>query len=113
MKGKKSNLVYSTDSETLRKILEQNEKDSVAEDFPPEKQSVHIFLQTKGRKGKKVTVASGFKHAPDKMKLLAKELKQACGAGGTVKNDVIEIQGDKRRQVAQFLLQRNYRVKGA
>ena len=113
MKEKSSKLVYSTDPKTREKIKTNKDEQAVVRDAPVEKQTIHVFFQTKGRKGKKVTLASGFVHSPDKLKKLARELKQHCGAGGTVKDETIEIQGDKRKQVAQFLLQQGYRIKGA
>ncbi|NOZ61844.1 MAG: translation initiation factor [Calditrichaeota bacterium] len=112
MKEKPSKLVYSTDRKAQEQIKAEKKQQPPVKDAPAEKQTIHISLQTKGRKGKKVTVASGFVHSAENLKQLARELKQACGAGGTVKDDVIEIQGDKRQQVAQFLLQRGYRIRG-
>ncbi|OQX84254.1 hypothetical protein B6D60_09645 [candidate division KSB1 bacterium 4484_87] len=113
MKKKSSKLVYSTDPKTREQIKAEKDDQSAILDVVAEKQTIHVFFQTKGRKGKKVTLASGFVHSPDKLKKLARELKQHCGTGGTVKDDTIEIQGDKRKQVAQFLLQQGYRIKGA
>ncbi len=71
---------------------------------------VRIFLDTKGRKGKTVTVISGLQHNPATMDEIARTLKQHCGAGGSVKNGTIEIQGDQRERVAQKLRAMNYHL---
>lgn len=72
---------------------------------------VRISRQTKGRKGKGVTLINGLPLAPSELKTMAKQLKQKCGTGGTVKSDVIEIQGDHRRQLKDFLTEQGYTVK--
>ncbi len=71
---------------------------------------VKVWLDTQGRKGKSVTVVSGLQHNPDAMEDIARMLKQHCGAGGTVKDRNIEIQGDQRDRVKDKLRQLNYRV---
>lgn len=73
--------------------------------------SVKIFLDTKNRKGKSVTIISGLQHNPATMEEIAKILKQHCGAGGTVKNGEIEIQGDQRERVTEKMRMMNYVVK--
>jgi translation initiation factor 1 len=71
---------------------------------------VKVWLDTQGRKGKVVTVVSGLMHNPDTMEDIARMLKQHCGAGGTVKNRNIEIQGDQRKRVGEKLKELNYVV---
>ncbi|HEY6953180.1 MAG TPA: translation initiation factor [Bacteroidota bacterium] len=71
---------------------------------------VRIRLDTQGRKGKTVTVVSGLMHNPDTMEDIARLLKQHCGAGGTVKERNIEIQGDQRKKVGEKLKELNYVV---
>jgi translation initiation factor 1 len=73
--------------------------------------TVRVLLDTKGRKGKKVTLVSGLQHNPKTMDEIARILKQHCGAGGTVKDGNIEIQGDNRDVVADKLREMNYIVK--
>lgn len=70
---------------------------------------VDILRQTAGRGGKTVTVVKNFVGIglPEKEKL-AKEMQKACGVGGTVKEGRIEIQGDKRQEVASILLQAGF-----
>jgi translation initiation factor 1 len=71
---------------------------------------VDIIRQTAGRGGKTVTVVKGFVGIglPEKEQL-AKAMQKACGTGGTVKNGQIEIQGDKRAEVARILVEANFR----
>ncbi|MFA5833242.1 MAG: translation initiation factor [Bacteroidota bacterium] len=73
--------------------------------------TLRVTLETAGRKGKSVTVISGLQHNPDTMEEIARILKQHCGAGGTVKNGTIEIQGDQRENVSKKLRQMDYVVK--
>ena len=74
---------------------------------------VRIQRETKGRKGKGVTLVMGVLLAPTELKALAKELKQKCGVGGAVKDGVIEIQGDVREQLFEEMKQRGFTVKKA
>jgi len=71
---------------------------------------VDIIRQTAGRGGKTVTVVKGFVGIglPEKEQL-AKAMQRACGTGGTVKEGQIEIQGDKREEVARILTEANFR----
>lgn len=72
--------------------------------------SLHIVLDTKGRKGKIVTIIAGLQHNPATMEEIARILKQYCGAGGTVKDGNIEIQGDQRTRVSEKLRKMNYLI---
>jgi translation initiation factor 1 len=71
---------------------------------------VDIIRQKAGRGGKTVTVVTNFTGIglPEKMQL-AKEMQKSCGCGGTVKEGRIEIQGDKREEVARILTQAGFR----
>jgi translation initiation factor 1 len=73
--------------------------------------TVHVSLDTQGRKGKVVTLVSGLQHNPSTMDEIARSLKQFCGTGGTVKEGKIELQGDQRVRAAGKLKEMNYRVK--
>jgi translation initiation factor 1 len=72
---------------------------------------VRISRETKGRKGKGVTLITGIPIHPDELLALAKEFKQVCGSGGTVKAGVIEIQGDHRKTLFDLIVEKGYRVK--
>ncbi len=74
---------------------------------------VRIQRETKGRKGKGVTLITGVPLRGDELKILAKQLKQKCGTGGTVKDGLIEIQGDHRDLLLQELQDRGWQVKKA
>ena len=72
---------------------------------------VRIGRETKGRKGKGVTVISGVPLDQSDLQELSKELKKRCGSGGTVKDGVIEIQGDHRDQLFEEMQKRGWLVK--
>ncbi len=72
---------------------------------------VRVGRETKGRKGKGVTVITGLPLHDDGLRQLARELKQRCGTGGTAKNGVIEIQGDHRDVLVDELAKRGYEPK--
>lgn len=72
---------------------------------------VRVGRETKGRKGGGVTVISGLALPQAELKALASQLKKLCGTGGTVKEGVIEIQGDHREPLMAFLSQLGQRVK--
>ncbi|HEB31919.1 MAG TPA: translation initiation factor Sui1 [Spirochaetes bacterium] len=72
---------------------------------------VRICRETKGRRGKGVTVITGVSLDYDGVRKLAKQFKQKCGSGGTVKEGVIEIQGDHRDRLVEELKNLGYTVK--
>ncbi|MCK9503159.1 MAG: stress response translation initiation inhibitor YciH [Porticoccaceae bacterium] len=102
--SKNSRLVYSTASGRI------NDKAPAA--APPQGDGiVRIRRETSGRKGKGVTTITGVPLEEKPLNELAKELKQLCGTGGTVKNFVIEIQGDHREKLRDALTRKGYTVK--
>jgi translation initiation factor 1 len=74
---------------------------------------VRVRREKKGRKGKTVTTLSGIPLAEADLKELAKELKRRCGGGGSVKNGIIEIQGDHCDVLVEELEKRDFKVKRA
>jgi translation initiation factor 1 len=74
---------------------------------------VRVSRETKGRAGKGVTLVKGLALDPAALTQLAKQLKAACGCGGTVKDGVIEIQGDHVERVIEWLKQAGRTVKRA
>jgi translation initiation factor 1 len=69
-----------------------------------------VERSTKGRKGKGVTLIRGIPLEGTFLKEFAKKLKQKCGTGGTVKNGVIEIQGDRRDLLVEYLKTLGYKA---
>lgn len=80
-------------------------------DLPPQKQDLRVQLSRKGRKGKSVTVVTGFQSSPDTLKALLKKIKSQCGTGGAVKEDNLEIQGDFRDKILELLRKEGYKAK--
>lgn len=74
---------------------------------------VRVSRETKGRKGKGVTLVTGIPLAEKELKALAKVLKARCGTGGTVKEGVVEIQGDQRDVLVPLLREKGWTVKKA
>jgi len=72
---------------------------------------VRVSRQTKGRKGSGVCLITGLFLPEAELKKLAKQLKKKCGAGGAVKNGVIEIQGDHREALVDALIAMGYKAK--
>lgn len=74
---------------------------------------VRVMRETKGRKGKGVTLITGVPLDNEGLKKLAKSLKQKCGSGGSLKNGVIEIQGAHNDVLEKELGKLGYKVKRA
>jgi translation initiation factor 1 len=72
---------------------------------------VRVRRETQGRGGKTVTTVSGVGLASDELLALASDLKRRCGTGGSVKDYVIEIQGDHREAIVAELEKRGFTVK--
>ncbi len=110
-------LVYSDDlGSTCPKCGQRLQKcrcDNSGGKQVPKDGIVRIHRETKGRKGKGVTLISGIPLVEDELKALAKALKQKCGTGGTIKNGVIEIQGDHRDLLLGLLKEKGWQVKKA
>ena len=72
---------------------------------------VRIQRESKGRKGKTVTIVRGLPLDENELKELLKEIKKLCGSGGAVKDFALEIQGDHRQKVQEELQKHGYKVK--
>lgn len=107
--------VYSTEQGQICPACDQpiNDCQCNAEKIPEGDGVVRLKRESKGRKGKGVTLIEGVLLAPSDLKKLAKELKNKCGTGGTVKDGVIEIQGDQRDLLMTVLTDKGFKVKKA
>ena len=105
MKHKSDNngTVYSTNPNF---VFDYGEEEVVT--LEPAKQNLRIMLDKKQRGGKKVTLITGFQGSDFDLAVLGKELKSACGVGGSVKDGEILLQGDFREKVLALLLQKGY-----
>lgn len=81
------------------------------QELPPNQQNVRIQATRAGRKGKTVTVITGFQTKPEVLNGLLKQLKTQCGTGGTVKDNEIEIQGDHKQKILEILVKLGYKAK--
>jgi len=115
MKNSSSSLVYSSESGRIcpkcTKPISRCICRKQATTAPVGDGVVRVGRETKGRKGKGVTLINGVPLPPDELKKLAKELKQKCGTGGTLKDGVIEIQGDHRDVLIELLKAKGWTVK--
>ena len=116
-KDKISGLVYSTDQGRMCPVC-GNPADLCAckeesENIPGSDGIVRVGRETKGRKGKAVTLIRGVPLSLAELKRLARELKARCGCGGTVKDGVIEIQGDHRDKLIEVLESKGWSVKSS
>lgn len=80
-------------------------------DLPPQQQNIRIQATRAGRKGKTVTVITGFQHKPETLTQLLKQLKAQCGSGGTVKDNTLEIQGEHKQKLLEVLTKLGYKTK--
>lgn len=101
-------LVYSTDPAVRLAAQTPAPAPEVRSTGPA---TVRLSYETKGRKGKGATILRDAPLAPVDLLLLGKALRQACGSGGTVKDGVIEIQGDHRDRVTAALEPRHWIIK--
>ena len=98
---------------TCRKPIAQCVCKRAAVVLPPSDGIVRVSRDTKGRGGKAVTLVRGLPLAADALDALGKQLKAACGSGGTVKDGVVEVQGDHCDKVIALLQAQGYKVKRA
>ena len=103
----KNKLVYQEFGQLEHSTTSEN---SISE-LPPSQQNLRVQASRAGRKGKTVTIITGFQCSPQTLAKLLKQLKTKCGSGGTIKDNIIEIQGDRRQQLLQILTQLGYKAK--
>ena len=99
--------VYSTNPD----FQYENGDDDEQETIIPQQQNLKVSLDRKKRKGKSVTLVTGFIGANNDLKDLGKLLKLKCGVGGTVKDGEIMVQGDFCVKIIEILKKENFKVK--
>ena len=96
--------VFSTDPNFKFNSAEEH----VEETLSPQQQKIRVWLDSKQRAGKVVTLLTGFVGTEDDLQELGKKLKNYCGTGGSAKDNEVIIQGDQREKVLQWLLKNGY-----
>lgn len=96
-----------------RRVLAECVCKAVAKVVPGGDGVARVARETKGRGGKSVTLVKGLALDPVALALLGKQLRTACGSGGTVKDGVIEIQGEHCDRVIDALKKHGYSAKRA
>lgn len=99
-------LLYSTNKDFFNDF---EAEDSTMETLAKDKQKLRVALDSKQRAGKIVTVISGFVGTIEDQESLGKLLKTKCGAGGSVKEGLIIIQGDYKTKIISWLLEWGYK----
>lgn len=102
-------LVYSTGKETMASLLEGITLSSEEETLAPGEQRLHVHMERKGRKGKTVTLITGFVGRSSDLEKLSKKLKAKCGIGGSVKEGEVILQGEVVERVATLLREMGYK----
>jgi translation initiation factor 1 len=105
-KSKNNRVVYSTNPD-FEEAFENEEQETLE----PSKQLLEVHLDKKNRGGKMAVVVKNFVGTEEDLKELGKMLKAACGVGGSVKDQEVIIQGDKREKVMEVLNKKGYKTK--
>lgn len=103
-----SRTVWSSEQGDVRK---QTPQPAQTASPPPQQQTVYLHRESKGRGGGAVTLLKGLNLPEAELAALCKRIKQTCGTGGTVKNGMIEIQGEQREKIAAILGKLGYKTK--
>ena len=101
-------MVYSTGKETMASLLEGLSLRDEEETLPKEDQELRVRIERKGRKGKTVTLITGFVGQTADLEELGKELKAKCGIGGSVKEGEVILQGELVERVVALLREMGY-----
>ena len=111
--GSRGGLVYSTDSGRMCPACRLPVAACICgqKAAPAGDGLVRVSRETKGRAGKGVTLVKGLPLDAAALAQTAKQLKAACGSGGTVKDGVVEVQGDHGKKVIELLQKQGWIVK--
>ncbi|MCE7068795.1 MULTISPECIES: translation initiation factor [unclassified Dyadobacter] len=107
-KKNRTGVIYSTNPDFEYNDSGADEPDTL----PAAQQDLRIWLDRKGG-GKVITIIKGFIGTNADMEALGKQLKALCGSGGTVKDQEVQIQGDHRDKVINWLVGKGYKAKKA
>ncbi len=102
--------VYSTNSDFMKELENQNSVD-INETLVPQKQKLKVFLDTKIKPGKKITIIDNFIGSTKDLEILSKKLKTQFGVGGSIQENQIWLQGDLVTKVKEWLSKNEYGLK--
>lgn len=108
MSNNNNRTVWSSEDGDQRK---KNQTVTHIRSLPPQQQTAYLHRESGGRGGKVVSIVKNLVLTEEDLKTLAKKLKQECGTGGTVKDGMIEIQGEHRQRMADVLQKLGYKTK--
>lgn len=107
MKKSKKNVVYSTNPDFNYEHNSEGDQETLSNG----NQQLRIYPDKKNRKGKTVTIITGFVGSSEDLKSLEKKLKSMCGSGGTVKDGDILLQGNFIKKVSEYFDKEGYKYK--
>lgn len=105
---KRDGVVYSTDP-TFSYTKEKHQSNA---SLPVHKQRLRVYIERNHRQGKEVTIVKNFIGTSADADALCRRLKVHCGAGGSVKDGEIIVQGDQRQKVLSYLQREGFEAKG-
>ena len=115
-KSEENEVVYSIDGSGKNLINKKGKKEKKSKqnipEINPSETCLKLRIEKKGRGGKAVTVIYELPDNPPYFKKLLKDLKNFCGTGGSQKESTLEIQGDQREKVRDFLTKKGFKIKG-
>jgi translation initiation factor 1 len=104
-------MAKDTNKIAYREFGEEEPANDDTPELPPNQHKLKIEVSRKGKGGKTVTIVSGFQVSPETLTSLTKTLKNQCGAGGAIKDNSIEIQGDHRQKSLEIVTKLGYKAK--
>ncbi len=99
------NIVFSTNND-----WKPEQEENITENLLPQKQPVKVRTDKKHRAGKIVTLVEGLLMNEQEMQALEKRLKSYCGSGGSLKDQVIIIQGDHKQKIVDWLHKNDFKL---
>lgn len=107
----KDTLEALKNSGTLPPGAEKEPEEDKSDKSSPSKDTLHVILDKKGRKGKTATIIEGFSCTEEELEKIASDLKKQLGTGGSVRDMEILIQGDRKNEISDILKKQGYKIK--
>ena len=111
LKYTQEQMVKDSNKIAYREFGDEESDSEETSELPPNQHKLKIEVSKKGKGGKTVTIVSGFQVSIETLNSLTKVLKNQCGAGGALKDNSIEIQGDHRQKLLEIVTKLGYKAK--